>query len=162
MTPPDRPVMLTAMHVDDPAAHRAFAVAANNAAFELLGADQLSDDEGEDLLRRVYAAAYHWARAEGRAPVNEVRAEYMIAKAHWKLGQVEPALHHAERCLRLTTDAELGDFDLAYAHEVNARALALAGREDEAAAAWSSAKAVPIADDEDRAILEADFADAPV
>lgn len=148
------------MDVDDPAAHRGFAVAANNSAWELLGADELTEDQGEDLLRRVYASAYHWARAEGRGPENEARAEYMIAKAHWKLGQTEPALRHADRCLAATTAAGLADFDLAYAHEVSARALGLAGRDAEAAEAWAAAKAVPIADDEDRAILEADFSDA--
>lgn len=141
--------------------HRAFGVEANNSAWELLGRDELSEDQGEDLLRRVYAAAYHWARATPRGPENEARAEYMIAKAHWKLGRAQDALHHAERCLAATTAAGLADFDLAYAHEARARALALAGRDGESAAAWAAARAVPIADDEDRAILEADFADAP-
>ena len=37
--------------------HRRFAIDANNSAWELLGAETLSEDEGEDLLRRVYAAA---------------------------------------------------------------------------------------------------------
>ena len=74
--------------------------------------------------------------------------------------RTEAARHHAERCLAATTAAGLADFDLAYAHEVNARALALAGRHAESAAAWVAAKAVFIADPEDRAVVEADFADA--
>ena len=140
--------------------HRRFAVDANNAAWELLGADELDAEQGEDLVRRVYAAAYHWARATGRGPENEARAEYMIAKAQWKLGRAELARHHAERCLAATTAAGLTDFDLAYAYEINARALALAGHDVESAAAWATAKAVSIADPEDRALVEADFADA--
>ena len=46
--------------------HRRFAIEANNAAWELIGRDDLDADEAEDLMRRVYAAAYHWARAAGR------------------------------------------------------------------------------------------------
>ena len=59
-------------------------------------------------MRRVYAAAYHWARAAGRGPENEARAEYMIAKAHWRLGRAEAALHHARRCLAVTDGGRPG------------------------------------------------------
>ena len=139
--------------------HRRFAVEANNAAWELLARDDLDGDEAEDLMRRVYAAAYHWARAARRGPENEARAEYMIAKANWRLGRGEAALHHARRCLAATEAAGLVDFDLAYAHEALTRALLLLGRTDEAAAAWAAATSVPIADAEDKEILDADFAD---
>ena len=52
----------------------------------------------------------------------------------------------------------LVDFDLAYAHEARARALQALGRTDAAADAWAAAKAVPIADPEDQAIVDADLA----
>ena len=154
----------TAEPVDEPEdvdgeAHRRFAVEANNAAWELLGRDDLDAEEAEDLVRRVYAAAYHWARAARRGPENEARAEYMIAKAQWRLGRGEAALHHARRCLAATEAAGLVDFDLAYAHEVTARALLLVGRTDDAAVAWAAATSVPIADAEDKEIVDADFAD---
>lgn len=55
----------------------------------------------------------------------------------------------------------LADFDLAYAHELRARALAALGRQTESAAEWAAARSVPVADPEDRAIVDADFADAP-
>ena len=57
--------------------------------------------------------------------------------------------------------AGLTDFDLAYAHEARARALACAGRLDDARAERDLAAATPIADDEDRAIVIADLADGP-
>ena len=47
------------------------------------------------------------------------------------------------------------DFDLAYAHEARARALACLGRLDEAATELAAARAVPIADEEDAKILAA-------
>ena len=57
--------------------------------------------------------------------------------------------------------AELGDFDLAYAHEATARALACLGRFDEASSSLEAAKGVPIADPEDLAIVEGDLASEP-
>lgn len=63
--------------------------------------------------------------------------------------------------MAVTKDAGLGDFDLAYAHEAQARALACLGRMDEAAVALKAAHAVPIADDHDRAIIEGDLAAEP-
>ena len=63
--------------------------------------------------------------------------------------------------MALTPDAGLADFDLAYAHEARARALACLGRRDEAAAELAAAHAVPVADPDDRAILVADLAAGP-
>jgi hypothetical protein len=45
--------------------HRAQAVDANNSIWQLLEQVDRSPDEDEDLLRRAYAAAYHWQRAAG-------------------------------------------------------------------------------------------------
>jgi uncharacterized protein YndB with AHSA1/START domain len=57
---------------------------------------------------------------------------------------------------------EPADFDLAYAHEARARALGALGDTEASLAEWAIAKAVPVVDPEDREIVEADFADAPV
>ena len=77
------------------------------------------------------------------------------------LGRAEPALHHAERTMLLCDRAGLQDFDRAFAHEAMARALACAGRLDEAATHVAAARAVPIADDEDRAICAGDLVAGP-
>jgi hypothetical protein len=146
-------------------AHRKAAIDANNSAWELLGHDDHSDawgpDEIDDLLGRAYAAAYHWRRAARRGPENAARASWLISRAHAVLGQGELALHHADQCLAATTAADLQDFDLAYAHESRARALACLGRLDEAAVELKAAHDVPIADDEDRAILVGDLESEP-
>ena len=137
--------------------HRRQAVQANNAAHPLLDAarDAARDEE---LLRLAYAAAYHWERATGRSPANDARAAYMISRALTATDQPARGLVSADRCLALCVEHELADFDLAYAHEARARALHALGRADEAAAAWRSARSVEVADPEDRAIVEADFA----
>jgi len=137
--------------------HRAEGIDANNATWDLLEKTERTPEEGEDLLRRAYASASHWARAARRGPENAARAEYMIARAQVAVGRGELAMHHAQRCLAITTEAQLTDFDLAYAYEATARALALLGDTAGADAALTAARAVPIADAEDKKILDADL-----
>ena len=147
------------VEVAEPDWHRAQAVEANNSLWDLFDKPDRTDDENEDMIRRAYAAAYHWQRARGATPENAARAHYMISKALLLSGQPELALHSADRCLAVCSANALTDFDLAYAQEARARALRALGDTVEAAAAWIAATSVPIADPEDRRILEADFAD---
>lgn len=140
--------------------HRAQGIECNNAIWDLVG-EPASPERNEELLRRAYASAYHWQRAARRTPANEVRARYMLAKVHLLTGSPDTSLRYADGVLAGCEEHGLADFDLAYAHEARARALAALGREAESMAAWSAARAVPIADPEDLAIVEADFADAP-
>ena len=143
--------------------HRTLAVAANNSTWELLDGRQLSDDEADDLLGRAYAATYHWRRAEGATAVNAARGAWLVSRCHAVLGHGELALHHARRAhAHVRAAGELAaDFDLAYAHEATARALACLGRLDEARAELQLAMAVEVADPEDRAIVEADLKTEP-
>lgn len=149
--------------VDDPEGewHRAMGIAANNAAWELLDRDVLAADDGDDLLGRAYASTYHWRRAARRGPENQARGSWLVSRAHAVLGHGDLALHHADRCAEVVTESGLKDFDLAYAHEARARALACLGRLDEAQAEIEAARAVPIADDEDRTIFAGDLAAGP-
>lgn len=141
--------------------HRTMGIEANNSTWELIEkADRTADDD-EDMLRRAYASAYHWARAKGRGPANEARAVWMLSKVHLLVGQPERALHYGDRCLAACTEHGLVDFDLAYAHECRARALKALGSDNDAAEEWARAKAVPIADPEDQAILDGDLAVGP-
>lgn len=136
--------------------HRMQGVEANNATFDLLAGPA---PDPESLLRGAYAAAYHWDRATGKQPVNEVRAQYLIGKCWWRIGSGEHALDYAERVLSGCAEHGLADFDLAYAHELKARALGLLGRADEAREQVRAARAVPIAEAEDAAIVARDLAD---
>lgn len=149
--------------VQDPAGewHRTQAIECNNSVWELVG-EPVTPERDEELLRRAYAAAYHWQRAARRTPANEVRARYLLAKVMLLTGQPDRSLHYADGVLAGCEEHGLADFDLAYAHEARARALGALGRDDESLAAWRAARAVPVEDPEDRAIVEADFADAPV
>jgi len=141
--------------------HRRLAVEANSSTWELLGREERSGEEDDDVLARAYAAAYHWQHAARAEPANAARAWWLVSRVHAVLGHGEMALHHAERCAAVVAAAGLADFDLAYAQEARARALACLSRVDEAAAEVVAASAVQIADDEDRSIFLADLAAGP-
>ena len=147
----------------DSATHRKLAVEANNSTWEILGKtpNEISEDEAEEMTRRAYAAAYHWQRAEGASPENEARASWLLSRV-WVVRQNgELALHHARRCLAVCESAGLVDFDLAYAHEALARSFAALGYPEQARHHLAIAREVPIADIEDRALVEADLAGEP-
>jgi hypothetical protein len=143
---------------DEAAAHREQAIAANNSAWELLEAESPNVTE---LLGRAYAASYHWARAANRSPENSARASWLLSHCHVVLGHGELALHHADECVAVVAGEELQDFDLGYAHEARARALAALGRHDEARVELSAARSVQVADEQDRQIFESDLASPP-
>ena len=140
--------------------HRAQGVECNNSIWDLVG-EPASAERDEELLRRAYASAYHWQRAARRTPVNEQRGLYMLAKVHLLVGNAELSLRYGERCMALTRELGLDDFDLAYAHEAVARGLHAVGRVDEAMVEWEAAKSTPVADPDDLAIVESDLAEGP-
>ena len=144
--------------VDDAAMHRAQAIAANNSVWELLDAE--SPDVTE-LLSRAYAASYHWARAADRTAANSARASWLLSRCHVVCGHGELALHHADECAAVVAEAGLRDFDLGYAHEARARALAALGSDTEARVELDLAQSVEIADPDDRQIFEYDLSSPP-
>ena len=138
--------------------HRRQGVEATNSAFDLLARDRDAEAD-EELLRLAYAAAYHWERAQGAGPANAVRADYLVSRSLTATGLPDRGLVSADRALARCGEHGLSDFDLAYALEARARALHALGRREEATAAWRAARAVEVADAEDRAIVTSDFAE---
>lgn len=147
----------------DAATHRALAIEANNSTWDHLSkpAAELDADGAEEMTRRAYAAAYHWARAERATVANEARAEWLLAKVWIARGNGALALWHAQRCADACTRGELVDFDLAYAHEVLARAHACLGDRDAARRHRDLAAVVVVADAGDREQVVADLAAEP-
>ena len=127
------------------------AIDANNSSWELLGARRPVDaDEADDLLGRAYTVGLPLAAGGAARSQNAARAAWLLSRAHAVLGHGERGAVPRRPLRRHVAAAGLDDFDLAYAHEARARALACLGRLDEAAAELAAARAVPIADDEDR------------
>ena len=143
--------------------HRTMGIAANNGTWEGLGkpAHQRTPDDDEAMTQSAYAAAYHWARAARRGPANDARAQWLLARVWAVRGVGVVALHHADRCAAAVEAADLQDFDLAYAHEARARALACLGRMEEAASELAAAHVVAIADPQDKAIVDDDLVAEP-
>lgn len=56
---------------------------------------------------------------------NWLRGDWMLAHIYTLLDQPQPALHYARLCLDQCEAHHIGDFDLAYAYEGYARALAV-------------------------------------
>jgi hypothetical protein len=71
------------------------------------------------------------------------------------LGRFEPAMHHAQRCLALSIENDLGAFDVGVAHEAIARAYNVTGDASKVAShvALAETEAEKITDAEDRKIL---------
>jgi len=141
--------------------HRRQGVETNNDAHDLLERVDRSPEEDEELLRLAYASAFHWDRATGTTAANRARAAHLVARALIATGQPERGLLSADRCLAICREHTLDDFDLAYAQEARARALLALGRHQDAHAAAAAALAVPIADAEDKQIVDRDLADLP-
>jgi hypothetical protein len=141
--------------------HRRLGIDAFNSVWEMLDGRASTPNEMDELLSRAYASFYHWQRASGREPKNDARASWLLSRCHAVLGQGDLALHHADQCATVVADAGLVDFDLGYAHEARARALACLGRFDEAAAERAVAASIEVVDDEDRELFESDLVAEP-
>lgn len=103
------PVTITTMH-------RWFAVECNNRAWDLTAQPIRTPNEDRELLECAYAAAYHWAQCG--TPLNEARADTLLAKTHALLSQGQQALHHARRALEYCRqhEADCEPWDVAFAH----------------------------------------------
>ena len=130
--------------------HRKFAVELFNATWELLDKSDRTADDDLTMIHTAHASRYHWG--EIGTPVEFERGEWQISRVYAVLGLADDALRHANACLEICRKNKIGDFDVAFAHEAVARALALSGDRDRATSHVESgaAAAEAIADENDR------------
>jgi tetratricopeptide (TPR) repeat protein len=140
-------------------AHREFARQANGRVWQLLEQASRLPDEQAEVIEAAYASLFHW-RFAGSA-VHRQRGLWLIARVHTVLGDSAQALKFATACLECTSENKdvLEDFDLAYAYEGIARAMALAGQHDAARGYFVAAREAGkrISDAEDRDIFMTDL-----
>jgi DNA-binding transcriptional MerR regulator len=130
-----------------------------NGVWTLMETEDRTPAQDDRMLHMAHASRYHWEQVGTAA--NLARGEWLCSRVYAVLRRAEPALHHAQRVLDLCTEHGLDDWDLAFAHEAIARGLAVAGDAAGAATEMRAARDVPIADDEDRELLERDLAAIP-
>lgn len=142
---------------DDNDRIRGLAVELFNATWGLIDLAERSPEQIDAMIHGAHASRYLWGQVGD--VTHWATGEWQCARVYSTLGRGEPALWHARRCLELTLGAELGDWRLATAYEGLARAARVAG--DEPLAREYLAKAIEataaIADDEDRAVIQADL-----
>lgn len=107
--------------------HKHFAVNCFNQTWDLMEKSNRSQEETDRMIHAAHTSRYHWEFV-GEA-VNIARGEWLISRVYAVLNRVEPCLYHAERCMKITLDSNLKDFDLAFAYEAMARACSLGSDE---------------------------------
>ena len=107
--------------------HRQFAVDLFNQTWDLIDKEDRDQAEIDRMIHAAHASRYHWEIA-GDA-VNIARGEWQISRVYAVLQRIEPCLYHAQRCLTITKENNLKDFDLAFAYEATVRACHLAGED---------------------------------
>lgn len=80
--------------------HRFWAVTTNNRAWDLIEAGERTEAETEEMIHVAHASYWHWLHA-GDA-LNRQRAENLLTTAYVRAGRAEPAVIHAQRCLKLS------------------------------------------------------------
>jgi hypothetical protein len=145
----------------DEATHRRLAVDLFNRSWRLLEITERTPEQDDDLIHVAHASRYHWGEVGGAG--NLSRGENQCARVYAALGRVEPALHHANRCLELvrSNPGSHEDWELSSALEVLARAHLAAGNRAEAKryAALARDELLAIEDPDDRDVIAGQLAE---
>jgi DNA-binding transcriptional MerR regulator len=153
-------VMGTQAEALDTEMQRRLGVDLFNKTWTLMEKADRTQDEDDEMIHCAHASAYHWLQVGTAA--NRARSEWQCSRVHAILGHVEAALRHARRCLELVEGHpdDMKDWDLPAAYEALARAHVVAGdvEETQRFAELGRAATARIEDEDDRAVIEADFA----
>jgi len=139
--------------------HHHFAATCFNQTWGFIDQATRTPEETEDMLAACYASLYHWKQRADCAPRNLSVAFWQLSRVHALAGHAALATSWGERCLAVSTDAELPAFYLGYAHEALARA-GLERSDTDAASAHLEAATealTKVTDAESREMLKADL-----
>lgn len=147
---------------DLPESERQLAADLFNLVWTLLEQPGRTTEDDDRMVHAAHASRYHWGQVGG--PQQLAIGEWQCARVYSVLGRAEPALHHARRCLEISTASAVADWMIASAHEGMARAYAVAGQRESALASRAAAEAVlaNVTDAEDRQVVQDDLASLPL
>lgn len=153
-------IMGTRAEALDAETHKRLGVDLFNRTWTLMEKEGRTPEEDDEMLHCTHASAYHWLQVGTAA--NRARSEWQCSRVNAILGRPEAALAHARRCLELVESEPevMEEFDLPAAYEALARAQLVAGDLTEARhyRELGVAETAKIAGEEDRRIMETDFA----
>jgi len=109
--------------------HKKLAIDCFNLVWSLLGKKERTTEEDDKMVHAAHASRFHWG--EIGTPIEFERGEWQISRVYSVLSRPHPALYHAKRCLEICQQNNIGDFDIAFAHEAVARANAASGSASE-------------------------------
>jgi tetratricopeptide (TPR) repeat protein len=103
-----------------------FAPTLFNTTWDLLTkGDKRAPEEDLIMIHTAHASAYHWRQIGD--PSKFVGSEWQLSRVYAVLGRTQQAMFHAENSLELCKENGIGDFNLAFAYEAQARASAING-----------------------------------
>lgn len=109
--------------------HKKFAVECYNKTWDLIDKKDRNSQDNIEMIHLAHSSRYHWG--EIGKPINFERGEWQIARVYAELGMVESSLLHANNCLDICIENNIGDFDIAFAYESLTRAYKLSENEVE-------------------------------
>jgi hypothetical protein len=107
--------------------HKKLASQLFNQTWDLLDKENRTKSEDALMIHKAHASMYHWM--QDGTPLHFQRGEWMISHVYSSLGMSESALYHAKRCLDLTLENKIDDFDLTFAYEAIARAYSIQNKD---------------------------------
>ena len=108
--------------------HKRQAILNFNGTWDLVDKKERTKDEDLKMIHMAHASRFHWG--EIGTPLEFERGEWQISRVYSLLGMGESALYHAGCCLALCQENQIGDFDLAFAHEALARGYMVSGNRE--------------------------------
>ena len=109
-------------------AHRYFASDFFNKCWELMNKTERTPDEDLQMINLSHASCAHW-QIVGTAE-NWVVGEWQLSRVYAQLNRAEPCLYHADTCMRLCKENNIGGLNLGFAYEALARAQHLLGNDE--------------------------------
>ncbi len=108
---------------------RKLAISAFNETWNYLSKKERNKEENEKMLQLAYTSLFHWSKI-GTA-INIERGEWLLSRVYAIIKKAEEALFHAEQCLKICKEANIKDWDIAFAYEAIVRAYTIYGRKKE-------------------------------
>lgn len=143
--------------IDKPAAHKHFATACFNEAWDLIDKKDRTESDNEQMIALNQASIYHWTQLPD---CDDQR----LSIGYWQASRIRALVGHAAEALRLARvclsySENLSPFYLGYAYEAMARASRLLGDEPAHALHLETARtlALKITDPDERSMLDTDL-----